>query len=179
MADPPVDDGGVKAADSWRSDPATVLPVIVGAPGVVAGVADCATEPMPVPTALIARTLTAYVVPLTSPETAMGLVSDGAMNHVGPTVSWYSYEVIVDPPVAPGVNAIDSELSPGTTDVTAGAAGRAGVITLEDGDAVPAPVAFTARIATRYVVPFVRPVIVNGLVDEPLDTHEPPLSWYW
>src|SRR5450432_1742670 len=178
MADPPSDVGGVNAADSWRSEPATVLPVIVGALGVVAGVADCAAEPAPAPTALTARTLTAYVVPLTSPETAMGLVSDGAVVHPPATVSWYWYEVIVDPPVAPGVNASDTELSPGTTDVTTGAAGRAGVVTLDDGDAVPAPVAFTARIATEYVVPFARPVMVNGLDDEPLDTHEPPLSWY-
>src|SRR5664279_4078546 len=149
MADPPSDAGGVNAADKWRSDPATVLLVIVGALGVVAGVADCAADPGPVPTALTARTLTAYVVPLTSPETAMGLVSDGAVNHVGPTVSWYWYAVMVEPPVAPGVNAIDTELSPGVTDATTGAPGKAGVVTLDDGDAVPAPVALTARIATE------------------------------
>ena len=37
-------------------------------------------------------------------------------------------------------------------------------VTLTDEDAVPAPAAFTAFSWTEYVVPFVRPVIVTGLV---------------
>jgi hypothetical protein len=37
-------------------------------------------------------------------------------------------------------------------------------VTLTDDDAVPAPAAFTAFNWTEYVVPFVKPVIVIGLV---------------
>ena len=145
--------GGVAGLATVGVAVGTVVGVVAGVVvgvvvGVVAGVADCAADPGPVPTALTARTLTAYVVPLTSPDTAMGLVSDGAVNHAGPTVSWYWYAVMVEPPVAPGVNAIDTELSPGVTDATTGTSGKAGVVTLDDGDAVPAPVALTARIAT-------------------------------
>ena len=69
IVDPPSDAGAVNAADSWRFDPATVLPTIAGAPGTVAGVAVCGDDAAPVPTALIARTLTWYVVPFVSPVT--------------------------------------------------------------------------------------------------------------
>jgi hypothetical protein len=56
---------------------------------------------------------------------------------------------MVEPPVAPAVNGIESVLSPATIDPSTGAAGVAGVVTLASAEAAPPPLAVTARIAIR------------------------------
>ena len=67
----------------------------------------------------------------------------------------------------PAVNATVSCAFPAVTLVMVGAPGTvaaAAGVPFAPVEAVPLPTAFTARSFTVYVVPFVRPVIVIGLV---------------
>jgi hypothetical protein len=54
--------------------------------------------------------------------------------------------------------------APLQVDVIVGAPGVVYGVALETADDVPEPPAFTARSAMPYVVPFVRPEMVNGEV---------------
>ncbi len=58
IGEPPLSAGAVKAADSCASEPEIVSPMMVGAPGTVAGVAACGVDAAPGPTLFTARTLT-------------------------------------------------------------------------------------------------------------------------
>ena len=69
------------------------------------------------------------------------------------------------PPVEEGAeNATESERCPAVTDEIVGAPGVVYGVPETAVAAVPEPTAFTARIETWYVVPFVRPVMESGLV---------------
>ena len=46
-------------------------------------------------------------------------------------------------------------------------------------EVAPPPTAFTARIATLYVRPLVRPGMSNGEAVPDALRHSPPSSWYW
>ena len=56
--------------------------------------------------------------------------------------------------------------APLQVEVMVGAPGVVYGVALDTADAVPDPPAFTARSAMPYVVPFVRPEMVNGEVVE-------------
>ena len=55
IAEPPFEAGAVQASATWLSP--RVADVSVGAPGVVAGVANSAPEAVPVPSAFVAVTV--------------------------------------------------------------------------------------------------------------------------
>ena len=65
MGLPPVEPGAVHASATWRSPRVAVRPV--GAPGVVAGVAETGVDAAPVPITFVAVTVKLYEVPFVSP----------------------------------------------------------------------------------------------------------------
>ena len=72
--------------------------------------------------------------------------------------------MIDEPFDAPAVNATDTVLFPGVTDVTVGAAGTARGVTDTDVEATPSPIEFTAFNLMVYSVPLDRPLIEIGEV---------------
>ena len=56
--------------------------------------------------------------------------------------------------------------SPATTLLMVGALGVVAGTTVNEVDAAPSPTAFSAKILTVYVVPFVKPVTSMGLVSD-------------
>src|SRR5665213_1680709 len=141
---------------------------MLGAPGSAAGVPELAGEAAPSPTALFARILTEYDVPLASPEITRGEVDVAALIQAPAPLSWYSYEVGALPDNG-GVNAKDRAPSCAVTDVMVGDVGTPiGVTELEGADAAPDPAVFTASTWNTYAVPSVRPVtVVDGVVETP------------
>ena len=89
IAEPPLEDGAVNATDNCALP--GVMPVMVGAPGVVRGVAAVLAVAVPSPTELTARIWTLYNVPLLRPVMTMGLVvaaGDTAVNVLPPSVEY-------------------------------------------------------------------------------------------
>jgi len=78
MGNPPVPEGAVKLTVALLF-PAVAVPM-VGAPGIVAGVALLeAADGAPVPTLLVAVTVKVYGVPLVNPLTGRGLLAPVAV----------------------------------------------------------------------------------------------------
>lgn len=131
-------------------DVGVVTPAIVGAAGVVRGVAEVAAEASPSPTVLIARSFTLYEVPLVRPVITSGeavLLGD-RVTHVEPPSSEYSTFVVGVPPLGPSVNDTVRVWSAAVMDEIVGAWGADPVRTdcwVED---APLPCAFTALRAT-------------------------------
>jgi hypothetical protein len=71
---------------------------------------------------------------------------------------------MADPPSAPAVNATVNVPSPVLIVSIVGAAGAVGAgVAVMAFDAAESPTELTALMVTGYDVPFVRPVMVNGL----------------
>jgi len=82
MGNPPVPEGAVKLTVALLF-PAVAVPM-VGAPGIVAGVALLeAADGAPVPTLLVAVTVKVYAVPFVSPLTVRGLLAPVAVTPPG------------------------------------------------------------------------------------------------
>src|SRR5512146_3144373 len=123
MADPPVVVGAAQL---------TVMPFApalaatrIGAPGTVTGVAVRLFEAGLVPTALVAVTVTAYVVPFTSP--LMLQPSWLVVQLAPPGEAVAVYAVIAEPPLLDGAfHAAPIVPSPAVSDVRTGAPGAVG-----------------------------------------------------
>ena len=126
----------------------------------------CAGEflvrPLSPPTALLARTLQVYAVPLVRPTTVMGDAGPLALTPPGADVT--VYDVIAEPPVdAGGVNVTVACALPAVALPIVGAPGTAaGVTLLEGAEAGPVPTAFVAVTVNVYAVPLVRPLTMRG-----------------
>jgi hypothetical protein len=83
--------------------------------------------------------------------------------------------VINEPPSEPGVNANDTEPSPGLATRSVGADGVVRGVTDTADDSAPSPATFTAFSLIVYGVPFVSPVINTG-VDESAGSSADQLS---
>lgn len=154
-----------------------VTPAMVGAAGVVRGVAEVVDDASPSPTVLIARSFTLYGVPF-----ARLLITSGVavllgdrVTHVEPPSSEYSMFVVGEPPFGPSVKATESAASAAVMEEIVGAWGTEPVRTDCCVDDAPFPCAFTARRATVYVVPRDSPEIVTVVpVTEADDQFVPP-----
>ncbi len=72
--------------------------------------------------------------------------------------------MIAEPPLGPGVITRPSDRSPGVMAANVGASGVPLAVTVDWLEGAPAPMAFTARSRTSYVVPPTRPEMAIGLV---------------
>ena len=144
-------------------DVGVVTPAIVGAAGVVRGVAEVAADASPSPTVLTARIFTLYAVPFARLDITNGeavLLGD-RVTQVEPPLSEYSTFVVGEPPFGPSVKNTESVSSAAVMEEIVGACGTEPVRTDCCVDDAPFPCAFTARRATVYVVPRERPEIVT------------------
>jgi hypothetical protein len=160
MTAPPVTVGAVNVAVADASPAVTARPV--GAPGVVYGVAVIVVACVPDPAALTARSVRLYDVPFVRLDMVIGDVVCDATANILPASVEYSYHRIADPLVAGAVNASEN---PESVDVAASDVGVPGTVygvTVVAVDAEPVPPALTARTATLYAVPLVRPEMVSG-----------------
>jgi hypothetical protein len=142
---------------------------LVGAPGTVAGVTELLVEDETlVPAEFVAVTVNVYVVPFTKPVTVTGDEPPVAVKP--PVLEVTVYDVTADPPLfTGGVNEIVAWPLPATAVTLVGAFGTvAGTIVLLVEEAILVPTLFVAVTVNVYVVPFVKPVTVNG--------DDPPLA---
>ena len=143
----------------------------MGAPGVVAGVAELLVpEEVLAPTALVAVTVKVYAVPFVRPVTTIGDVPPVAVNP--PVLDVTVYEVIAEPPFEDGAeNVIVASPLPRVAVPIVGASGTvAGTTELVVAEAILVPFEFVAVTVKVYVTPFVRPVTVRGELP-PLAVH--------
>ena len=143
IAEPPLDPGAEKVTTASPL-PRVAVPM-VGAPGVVAGVAALlALDALPVPTSFVAVTLNVYAVPLVRPVTVSGELAPLAVNPPGLEVT--VYEVIAEPPFEDGAeNVTTTSPLPRVAVPMVGAPGVvAGTTELLVADAVPVPSVFVA-----------------------------------
>src|SRR6187402_3570620 len=109
----------------------------------------------------------------------IGLVAPEASVHGPPSLSWYWYPVIGDPPVVPGMKSTRTLPSAAVTDETEGAPGSAGVVAPAGAEATPGPAMFTARSCTEYACPAASPPTEIGLVVPVASAQSVPLNEYW
>jgi len=173
-------------------DVGVVTPAIVGAAGLVRGVAEVAVDASPSPTELRTRTVTLYAVPFVRLVITSGeaVLAGDRVTQVEPPLSEYSRFVVSEPPFGPSAKATESVSSAAVMDVIVGACGTEPVRTDCCVDDAPFPCAFSARRATVYVVPRERPEIVTlepvtvaddqfdppSVVTSYLDTALPPFA---
>ena len=131
MAAPPLLAGAVHDTTDWAL--AYEVPVtVVGAPGIVAGVAGAeAAEAAPVPAAFVAVTVNVYAVPLVSPLTVQEVDTVEQVKPPGDDVT--VYPLIAAPPLETGAVQVTNDWvlafevavtavgAPGTAAGTAGA----------------------------------------------------------
>jgi hypothetical protein len=136
----------------------------VGAPGTVDGtiellVADAILSPL----IFVALTVNVYVVPFVRPVIVIGVDPPVAMC---PSFEVTVYRVIAEPPFDTGaVNEIVACPFPLAAVTPVGASGTVdGVTELLVLDAILVPTEFVAVTVNVYDTPFVRPVIVMGVV---------------
>ena len=119
-------------------------PEIVGADGVVAGVATTEAD-VPRPMKLFARTDMVYAVPFVRLDTVKGFAPEVSVH--APELTWYWCPVITLPPLKPSVKPIDNAWLSGVPDTSVGAEGVvAGVIGAEGEELTLSPKAFDALI---------------------------------
>ena len=146
MTDPPFDVGSEKAMLK------VLLPAVmefkVGDEEAPEGVTDDASELVPSPIALTARTMTEYCVPLERPEIVNELARVPVLVQF-PFPNLYSYFVISRPPFAGTSNVTVALVSYPTKEVNVGAEGIVVVIPVATAEAKPAPAVLTARNSTK------------------------------
>ena len=87
--------------------------------------------------------------------------------------------MIAVPPFEVGAeNATVNVLFPAATEYKVGAGAEPEGVTDDDADVAPLPMSFTARTTTEYVVPFVRPEIVNVFAKVAVSMKVPLSSLY-
>ena len=104
-------------------------------------------------------------MPFVKPVTVHAVVAVVQVDEPGEDVTVYA--VIVDPPLTDGADHdTATEESPNTPDTPVGTPGTvAGTTAADAEEAEPAPALFVAETVKVYDVPFVRPVIVQLVVD--------------
>lgn len=151
----------------------------VGASGTVYGVVERELDAVDSPAELYAFNFIVYAVPFVNPVITYGLVCS-PISTKEPSFKLYLYPVMVNPPVfTGGVNDIEICIFPAVSEVIVGAFGIPyGVADTEiDGD--ESSVDVYAINSTVYVVPFVSPVIVNGLATLLISIYvAPPFKLY-
>ena len=157
IAFPPVLDGAAQLITTCPFP--GVAPMLCGALGTVLGIDDILTV-IPSPTALNARTLSTYVVPLVNPVNVWLLTELPSVVHVLPPSLDTLYPVIALPPLLDGADQLIVNCPfAGVVVTLCGALGVVGVVVVLL-TIVPLPAELTARTLSVYAVPFANPVNV-------------------
>lgn len=136
----------------------------VGAPGLVNGIADTEELAAPVPAALTATTVTAYVVPAVKPKKSQYVPVLVQVTPV-PGVAVAKYEVIEEPPSESGAVQLTLMVpAPGVNVTWIGLEGTVLGVTLPEVPASEVPALLVATTSTKYVEPFTKPEKVQFLV---------------